>query len=66
MTPAAKLRAQIALRSERPFGAPSFRVSDDVAERVFMERLTGGYTKRRNPTCTACGVMKSVSGSCYC
>lgn len=38
----------------------------DVLDRLAEESLTGGYSRKRNPICGECGVMKSRAGGCFC
>lgn len=37
-----------------------------VLDRIAEESLTAGYSRKRNPICETCGVMRSRSGGCFC
>lgn len=41
-------------------------VSDEQAEALYRQKLYGGYSKKKNPICSSCQTMKSISGACSC
>lgn len=62
-----KLRAIHKLQSEPQFGSRRVQLPDDVIERIFNEKLKGGYRRDRNKKCPSCGILMSNTGECgYC
>lgn len=37
-----------------------------LLEKIWNEKVSGGYTAKRNPACPICHVRKSNSGDCFC
>lgn len=60
--------ARLRERLDRPLGFGEERriPSADVLDRLAEETLTRGYSRKRNPICEGCGVMKSNAGACFC
>lgn len=60
--------ARLRERIDRPLGfgeerrIPPQSVLDEAAERT----LTGGFSRKRNPQCPDCGLLKSNTGVCLC
>lgn len=58
----ARLRANLDARDFGQAPMPPQWALDAAAE----ESLTAGYSRRKNPPCVVCGVMKSATGACFC
>lgn len=42
------------------------RVPGWLLDKMANEKLMGGYSKKKNPPCPECHVMKSSAGTCFC
>lgn len=58
------LRARLLQASEKSFGAPSFRMSEDHAEKIYKQKLYGASKKPE--VCQACNIAKAANGCCGC
>lgn len=61
-----QLNAEHALASEGNFPNGQRQIPGWVLDKIATEKLTGGYSAKRNPMCPTCQVRKSNSGACFC
>lgn len=53
------------LQAEGNFPNGGRKPPEWLLERIYNEKLTGGYGKR-NPVCPKCRLRKSNTGDCFC
>jgi hypothetical protein len=59
---------QINAHHNREPGFPGTRSAPPgwLLDRIANEKLTAGYSLRKNPVCPTCRVQKARNGSCNC
>lgn len=64
----ARLRERLDPRPDQlGFGEDGVRVPPSwVLDKLADETISGRYTLTKNPRCEKCGVLKSLTGECFC
>jgi hypothetical protein len=61
-----QIHAEHALAAEGNFPGQDRRPPGWLLERLAEEKLTGGYSNRKNPVCPECHLRKANNRSCGC